>query len=70
MYQQFTYKQLYESVLASIPASVLLVDRRLCIISANRNFLDKAHRSEVATLGQPLAEVFSPVLLSIMVPNN
>ena len=64
MYQQFTYKQLYESVLASIPASVLLVDRRLCIISANRNFLDKAHRSEVATLGQPLAEVFSPVLLS------
>ena len=64
MSQQSTYKQLYESVLASMPASVLLVDRRLCITSANRNFLEKARRSEGATLGQPLAEVFPLVLLS------
>lgn len=64
MSQQSTYKQLYESVFASMPASVLLVDRRLCITSANRNFLEKARRSEGVTLGHPLAEVFPPVLLS------
>ena len=56
--------QLDEGILASIPASVLLLDRRLCVISANRNFLEKSRRSPESTIGQPLASVFPPALLS------
>lgn len=64
MSQQFDYKQLYAGILTSIPASVLLLDRGLRIVSVNRNFLDKSQRSEEATLGQGLATIFPPVLLS------
>jgi len=62
--QEIAFKQLYEGILASIPASVLLLDRRLRVVSANRNFLDKSLRSQDATLGQELAQVFPPVLLT------
>jgi PAS domain S-box-containing protein len=64
MFQKLAYKQLYEGVMASIPASVLLLDQRLRIVSVNRNFLDKSRRNEGSTLGQELAAVFPPVLLA------
>ncbi len=58
------YAELYNGILASIPSSVLLLDRRLRVVSANRNFLEKARRDEAATLGRMLGEVFPPVLLA------
>ena len=64
MTQQLVYKHLYEGILASIPASVLLVDRQLRVASANRNFLEKSRRSEESTFGHPLNEVFPRALLA------
>jgi len=58
------YQRLYEGILASIPASVLLLDRQLRVVSANRNFLEKSHRSQESTVGQELSAVFPPVLLA------
>lgn len=58
------YKQLYEGILASIPASVLLLDRRLQVVSANRNFLEKSRRSQESTVGRELSTVFPSVLLA------
>lgn len=58
------YKALYEGVLASVPFSLLLLDRRLRVIFANRNFLEKARRGEATTLGKPIHEVFDPVILT------
>ncbi len=58
------YQQLYEGILASIPASVLLLDRGLHVVSANRNFLEKSHRNQDSTIGEELSAVFSPVLLA------
>ncbi len=57
------YRLLYESLLASIPSSLLLVDRRMCVITANANFLTKARRTTGNTLGRRLEEVFPRVLL-------
>lgn len=58
------YQKMYQGVLASIPSSILLVDRARCVVSANRNFLIKGRRSEGNTIGARIQEVFSPVLLN------
>ena len=63
MTRQLVYKHLYEGILASIPASVLLMDRQLRVVSANRNFLEKSRRSEESTFGHALNEVFPSALL-------
>jgi PAS domain S-box-containing protein len=50
-------------LLESIPSSVLLVDRSLRIMSANRNFLEKARRNERSTIGASMNDVFpTPIL--------
>jgi PAS domain S-box-containing protein len=54
---------LYRSVLDSIPLSVLLIDRGLRVVEANRNFLERARRTKATTLGRPLNEVFPSVIL-------
>lgn len=54
---------LYRSVLDSIPLSVLLIDRSLRVVEANRNFLERARRTKATTLGRPLNEVFPSVIL-------
>jgi PAS domain-containing protein len=38
------YRTLYEMLLEAIPSSVLLIDRDLRIVEANRNFLEKNRR--------------------------
>src|SRR4030066_765923 len=43
--------QLYQMLLESIPSSVLLLDRSLRVVSANRNFLVKARRAASETVG-------------------
>jgi len=54
----------YNSIIESIPSSLLTIDSKLRVVSANRNFLQKARRSESETIGRRINEVFSPAVLS------
>jgi PAS domain S-box-containing protein len=47
----------------AIPSSLLRVDRSLNITAANKHFLEKSRRTAAETLGQPLTEVFPPVIV-------
>lgn len=54
---------LYQTLLNTIPMSVLLVARDLRVVLANRNFLEKGRRTEEQTINRRLQEVFpSPIL--------
>ena len=56
--------------MGSIPSSLLTIDRKLRVASANRNFLHKAKRSKSETIGSRIYEVFVPsVLAYIELPN-
>lgn len=57
------YEKLYHMLLGNIPFSLLLIDRALRVVSANRNFLVKARRSEGATVGERVSEVFPGAIL-------
>ena len=57
------YKKLYHMLLGSIPSSLILIDRALRVVSANRNFLEKARRSEADTIGAPIREIFPSAIL-------
>lgn len=50
-------------ILESIPTSLLVFDRGLRIVSANRNFLDKARRTARLTIGRRMDEVLPRALL-------
>lgn len=50
-------------ILESIPTSLLVFDRTLRIVSANRNFLDKARRTARLTIGRKIGEVLPGTLL-------
>ena len=60
------YEKLYAMLLDAIPSSVLLIDAQLHVVSANRNFLEKARRAESDTLGQRIDAVFPPLILDHM----
>ena len=60
------YERLYTMLLNAIPSSVLLIDRNMCILSANRNFLEKSRRSLANTVGQQLEKVFPPIIFDQM----
>jgi len=60
------YKNLFAILLDAIPSSVLLIDRHLCIVSANLNFLEKNRRSLSNTVGYRLEDVFPPVIFEYM----
>ncbi len=57
---------LYRMLMDAIPSSVLLLDENLCVVVANRNFLEKSRRTAGATDGRRLAEVFPEVILAEM----
>lgn len=57
------YQKLYEMLLEAIPSSVLLIDRNLRIVSANRNFLEKMRCSLDNTIGFSLAQVLPSIIL-------
>lgn len=57
------YEKLYYMLLGNIPFSLLLIDRTLRVVSANRNFLVKARRSEETTVGGRINEVFPDAIL-------
>jgi len=50
-------------ILESIPTSLVVIDRSLRIMSANRNFLEKGRRETLTTLGRKIEKVFPKVLL-------
>jgi PAS domain S-box-containing protein len=60
------YERLYTMLLDAIPSSVLLIDQNMCIVSANRNFLEKGQRTIANTIGYRLEEVFPTVILDRM----
>lgn len=57
------YQDLYAMLLDSIPSSVVVVDRALRVLSANRNFLVKGNRRLADTVGRRITEVFPDALL-------
>jgi PAS domain S-box-containing protein len=57
---------LYRMLMDTIPSSVLVLDENLCVVLANRNFLEKSRRTTGVTVGKRLAEVFPEVILSEM----
>jgi len=56
-------QHLITRILDSIPSSLVVIDRSLQVVSANRNFLDKARRDASTTVGHRIEEVFPQVLL-------
>ena len=60
------YKKLYSMLLDASPASVLLIDSQMRVVSANHNFLEKAQRSEAETVGQRIDAVFPPAIVQQM----
>ena len=56
--------RLDKEMMEVIPSSLLMIDRRLRVVSANRNFLEKARRSLANTVGQQVGDVFSPAVLA------
>ncbi len=60
------YKKLYLMLLEAIPSSVLMVDRNMSIIFANRNFLEKSRRSMDDTVGHSIEEIFPETILDHM----
>jgi len=64
-------EDLYEMLLEAIPSSVLVIDKTLSVVSANRNFLKKNNRSLSDTIGQKLEKVFPVVILQrLSVPDQ
>ncbi|RJX35699.1 MAG: PAS domain-containing sensor histidine kinase [Desulfarculus sp.] len=57
------YEMLYHLLLEAIPSSILLIDRSLRVVSANRNFLEKSRRPAEGTIGRRLEEIFPAVIL-------
>ena len=56
-------EQFITRVMESIPSSLVVIDRSLRVVSANRNFLEKARRNKQTTLGGKIEKVFPLVLL-------
>jgi PAS domain S-box-containing protein len=56
-------ERLITYIINSIPTSLVVIDRGLHIVSANRNFLEKTRRKAETTLGCEIEEVFPHVLL-------
>ena len=56
----------YRMLMDTIPSSVLLLDENLCVVLANRNFLEKSRRTIEVTAGKRLAEVFPEAILAGM----
>jgi len=50
-------------IVESTPSSLMVIDRRLRVVSVNRNFLEKAQRKARTTLGHKVEGVFPQVLM-------
>jgi PAS domain S-box-containing protein len=59
-------ESIYRMLMDTIPSSVLLLDDNLCVVLANRNFLEKSRLSTDTTAGKRLSQVFPEVILAGM----
>lgn len=57
------YEKLYHMLLGNIPFSLILIDPALRVVSANRNFMEKARRTEENTIGRQIRQVFPDAIL-------
>jgi len=48
------------------PSSILLVDRQMKVVLANRNFVSKSRKEASSVVGRPLGEVFPAAILQSM----
>jgi PAS domain S-box-containing protein len=47
----------FDAIMSTIPSSILIIDERLAVLEANRNFLEKSHGTREATIGRRLQEI-------------
>lgn len=60
------HEKLFEILLETIPSSVLLIDRDMRIVSANRNFLHKSRRRRDEAIGHRLGELLPAAIIEYM----
>ena len=60
------FEKLYSMLLDAIPSSLLMINRDLRILAANRNYLQKSKRATTNTIGYRLDEVFPAIILDQM----
>jgi len=60
------FEELYHMLLNAIPSSVLMVNKDMRIVTANRNFLEKSRRTIDNTQGCKLENVFPDIILEQM----
>ena len=60
------YEKLFEMLLEAIPCSVLLIDRDMRIMEANKNFREKNRKERVQTIGHRLEELLPEIILENM----
>ncbi len=56
-------KSMFQTLFDAIPSSILVLDDRLRILMANRNFLRKGNRRATETIGRRFEEVFPPAIV-------
>ncbi|MBI5251801.1 MAG: PAS domain S-box protein [Desulfomonile tiedjei] len=65
-YLKDRHEKLFETLLETIPSSVLLIDRDMRIVSANRNFLQKSRRRRSEAIGRKLGELLPAAIIEYM----
>lgn len=65
-YAKDRHEKLFEILLETIPSSVLLIDRDMRIISANRNFLHKSRRRRDEAIGHRLGDLLPAAIIEYM----
>ncbi|MBX0329209.1 PAS domain-containing protein [Oscillochloris sp. ZM17-4] len=53
-------------IVESVPISLVVIDRKLQIVSANRNFLTKTRHDPRQTIGRPISQIFPSVLIRFL----
>ena len=57
------YEALYMMVMDAIPISVLILDSKQRVLSANNNFISNSRLSRGSTLGRPFVDIFPEVII-------
>lgn len=57
------YERLCMMIFSCIPSSLLMFDRKLKVVIANKNFLEKSRRTERETIGKHVDDIFPSVIL-------
>ncbi len=65
-YSKDRHEKLFETLLETMPSSVLLIDREMRIVVANRNFLQKSRRHRNEVIGRKLGELLPAAIIEYM----